>query len=92
VTATRSSAPLGVDVTRPLNEQTATQVTRSLEGQGGRPDTGKPAVKAPERFALALAYNPVRPRSGSPEVKRFLDSRKPVRPGAVQVLLVLRGA
>jgi hypothetical protein len=40
---------------------------------------------------LAMPYNPVRPRRDSAEVKRFLDERKPLRPGALQVLLVLRG-
>jgi hypothetical protein len=45
----------------------------------------------PDRQALALAYNPVRPRPGSAEVKRYLDNRKPGRPGTAQVLLVLRG-
>jgi hypothetical protein len=44
----------------------------------------------PERTALAVTYNPVRPPAGSAEVKRYFETRKPVRPGAVQVLLVLR--
>jgi outer membrane biosynthesis protein TonB len=56
-----------------------------------QPEPEKAGAKAPEHHALALAYNPVRPRPGSAEVKRFLDSRKPARPGTVQVLLVLRG-
>jgi hypothetical protein len=56
-----------------------------------RPEPDKASAKAPEHHALALAYNPVRPRPGSAEVKRFLDNRKPARPSTVQVLLVLRG-
>ena len=90
---TRPAAPLGVDPRKPLSENTADQVTAILAGQGGapRPDPSKPAVKPPEHQALVMAYNPVRPRPGSAEVKRFLDSRKQPRAGAVQVLLVLRG-
>ena len=93
---TRSSpkpaGSLGTDLHKPLSEQTAEQVAKALAGQGGaRPQPGKPAAKAPEQVALVLAYNPVRPRPGSPEVKRFLDGRQPTRPGTVQVLLVLRG-
>jgi len=50
------------------------------------------AGKGTERLALAVTYNPElgRPRPNSPEVKRYLDNRKPGQPGAVQVLLVLR--
>ena len=40
---------------------------------------------------LVLPYNPVRPKKDSVEVKRFLDERRPMRIGALQVLLVLRG-
>ncbi|HXG10356.1 MAG TPA: zf-HC2 domain-containing protein [Gemmataceae bacterium] len=90
----RSQALPGVDLRKPLAETTGDQVAQALTKQGGvpRPEPGKPAAKAPERLALALAYNPVRPRSGSAEVKRFLESRKPPREGTLQVLLVLRDA
>jgi hypothetical protein len=50
------------------------------------------AGKGAERLALAVTYNPERPKANSPEVKRYLESRKPARPGALQVLLVLREA
>ncbi len=40
---------------------------------------------------LVLPYNPVRPKKDSAEVKRFLEERRPLRAGAIQVLLVLRG-
>jgi hypothetical protein len=87
--------PLGTDVHQPLEGLTAVQVSQALAGQGGkpRPEPGKPAAKPPERHALVLAYNPAsaRPSPGSHEIKRFLDSRKPARPGTVRVLLVLRG-
>jgi hypothetical protein len=46
--------------------------------------------KVTERLALAVTYNPERPKPNSAEVKRYLESRKPARPGAIQVLLVLR--
>jgi hypothetical protein len=55
----------------------------------GRP-TGAPAGK-PRRSALVLRYGVARPSLGSAEVKRFLDARKPARPGTLQVVLVLRG-
>jgi len=54
------------------------------------PSARRPDAKTPERLALAMPYNPVRPLPNSPEIKRFLDNRKPRRPGTVPVLLVLR--
>ncbi len=91
-TSPKPAGPLGTDLHKPLSEQTAEQVAKALAGQGAaRPQPGKPAAKAPEHVALVLAYNPVRPRPGSPEVKRFLDARKPTKPGTIRVLLVLRG-
>lgn len=88
----RPTGPLGLDPKKPVSEGTADQVAKSLAGQGSapRPSPGQPAVKPPEYMALVLPYNPVRPRPGSAEVKHFLDGRKPARPGAIQVLLVLR--
>jgi hypothetical protein len=67
-------------------------VGRSLAGQGGapRPEPGKPSAKPPERFALVLAYNTVRPSTGSDEIKHFLETRKPLRSGTIRALLVLR--
>jgi hypothetical protein len=79
----RPKTPLGVDVRKSLAEQTAEQVKRALEGQ--------PAAKGSERLAILLPYNPVRPRpASSKEVKLFLDGRQELRPGTVQVLVVLR--
>jgi hypothetical protein len=88
----RSPEPSGIDPSKPLAELTARQLGQALGGQGvkPRPETGKPAAKTPETFALVLAYNPVRPSPGSDEIKRFLENRKPVRPGTIRVLLVLR--
>jgi hypothetical protein len=77
----RPKTPLGVDISKPLADQTADQVVKSLRGQGS----------PTERLAIVLPYNPVRPHpTSSKEVKRFLDSRKEPNPGTVQVLLVLR--
>lgn len=91
---TQSTSPFGIDPRKPLSEKTREEVLKVLTGQGGvpRPEPGKPGVKPAERLALALAYNPVRPRSDSFEVRRFLDQRKPPREGTLQVLLVLRDA
>jgi hypothetical protein len=77
----------GVDLRKPLAEQTADQVLGKF---GSRPASGKSATKGPQRQAVALAYNGVPPRAQSPEVKRFLASRKPARKGTLQVMLVLR--
>jgi hypothetical protein len=77
----RPKTPLGVDLRKPLADQTADQVVKSLKGQG----------TPTERLAIVLPYNPVRPRpASSKEVKLFLDSRKELRAGTVQTILVLR--
>jgi anti-sigma factor RsiW len=86
------TGPLGVDIRKPLSEKTGDEITKNLTGQGGvpRPEPGKITPKVSERLALVMPYNPVRPRSDSPEIKRFLAGRKAPRPGTVHVLLVLR--
>jgi hypothetical protein len=83
----------GLDPKKPLAEDTAEHLTRTLAGHGGasRTQPNTPAARAAEHLALVLPYNPVRPRANSDEVKRFLASRKPPRGGTVAVLLVLRG-
>ena len=83
VEAPKATGPLGTDLRKPLSEQTADQVAKSLEGN-------KSAAPAAAQQALALAYNPVLPPKNSPEVKRFLDSRKPPLPGTVRAIIVLR--
>jgi hypothetical protein len=80
----KETGSLGVDPRKPVSDQTAAQLEAALAGQGR-------AVAKPEHTMLAMPYNPVRPRHDSAEVKRFLDERKPLRPGTLQVLLVLRG-
>jgi hypothetical protein len=80
-----SRGPLGVDPSKPLSDQTADQVVNTVKNPGS-----KQPGKQPEHQALVLAYNPVRPNAGSAEVQKFLDGRKPARPGTVQLLLVLR--
>jgi hypothetical protein len=90
--AARAKAPRGVDLRKPLSEQTADQVVRSLSGpRPPRPEAGKPAGAPPaERSALVVAYRPVRPQpTSSKEVKQFLSGRKEHRPDTVQLLLVL---
>jgi hypothetical protein len=86
--------PLGVDLTQPLSKKTEEQVADALAGKGPpRPKPGEKATaKVPDRLALVLSYNPVRATpSSSKEIKQFLATRPGQRPGAVQVLLVLRG-
>jgi hypothetical protein len=88
----RAPGPLGTDPHMPLPELTASQVGEKLSGPAGKgTSAGGAPLRPPTRQALALAYNPVRPRPGSPEVRRFLDARKPPRPGTLQILLILRG-
>jgi hypothetical protein len=73
--------PLGVDLTRPLSDQTAQQIANHLEGQG------KDRADA-ERRAVAILYNspqPLVPR----EIKQLLDSRKEWRNGRAQVVFVV---
>jgi len=91
-TTPNATGSSGADPRNDLTDATARQVGQSLAGQGGapRPASGKPAAQPVENIALVLAYNPVRPSPGSEEIKHFLDSRKPARPGTIRVLLVLR--
>ncbi len=86
IAAPKETGPLGVDPRKPVSDQTAAQVAAAL-GQG-KPGAARPA----DHSLLVLPYNPVRPRHDSVEIKRFLDERKPLRPGALQVLLVLRNS
>ncbi len=86
IAAPKETGPLGVDPRKPVSDQTAAQVAASL-GQG-KPGAGRPA----DHSLLVLPYNPVRPRHDSVEIKHFLDERKPLRPGTLQVLLVLRNS
>jgi hypothetical protein len=73
-----------VDPKKPLSQTTGDQVAQTVVG-------GKTVAKGIERLAMALAYNPERPRPNSAEIKRFLEGRKAPRAGTLQVLLVVRG-
>jgi hypothetical protein len=73
----------------PLSEADRKQML-DLFRHDTRPLTAPARGAGKERLALAATYNPERPRPGSPEVKRYFESRKPLRPGALQVLIVLR--
>ena len=89
----KSRAPLGVDVRKPVSENTAAQVVQSLERPATpRRDSGKAAApKPPERLAVLVPYLPTRPRPpASKEIKQFLDSRKDRPQGTIQLFLVLR--
>jgi hypothetical protein len=77
----RPAAKPSLDPKKPLSETTGDQVAGAI---------GKPGAKGNEHLALALPYNPIRPRANSAELKRFLEGRKPPRPGTVQILLVVR--
>lgn len=81
----RATGPLGTDLTRPLADQTTEQLAQLLPRQ-----PGKPAEKLAEPNALVLSLPPARPNRGSAEIKRFLDGRKSIRTGSIQVMIVLR--
>ena len=68
----RPAAKPPVDPKKPLSETTGDQVAAAI---------GKPGAKGNEHLALALPYNPIRPRANSAELKRFLEGRK--RPRSV---------
>jgi hypothetical protein len=74
---------LGVDPIRTPAELIAARVEQAVAGQGASPP------QAP-KSALVLAAAPGCSPTVAPEVKHFLDSRKPARLHTLQVLLVLR--
>jgi anti-sigma factor RsiW len=89
---TAAAGSSSLDIHKPVSDQTASQIAAALTGQGGapsRPDGVKPA-KAPEHAALVIPYAPQHPGANSTEVKRFLENRKPARPGTLQLFLVIR--
>jgi hypothetical protein len=90
--APKPTAPLGLDVRKPIAMGAADAIVRSLEGKGGvpRPQPGKPAVKAPERLVVVGTCNPIHPNPKSSEIKRFLDNRKQRNDDTMQMLMILR--
>ena len=77
-------APPPVDISRPLDEQTAEQVAASLQGKG----TTRPGSTAKNLSAYVAMLSG--PRDRSLDLKLFLGSRLPARPGTLQVFLILR--
>jgi hypothetical protein len=90
--AAKPTAPLGLDVRKPIAMGAADAIVRNLEGKGGvpRPQPGKPAVKAPERLVVVGTCNPIHPNPKSSEIKRFLDNRKQRNDDTMQMLMILR--
>ncbi len=86
VAAPKEAGAAAVDPRKPLSDQTAAQVAAAL----GQPKAG--AKTANEHPVLVLPDGPLLPKHDSAEVKRYLDERKPLRTGAVPVLILLRGA
>ena len=77
--------PLGVDIHKPVEEKTASQLVQALSGQGpSRADLEKERV--PNRQAVLIHYPS---QAISREVKALVESRKEWRTGAVQVLFIL---
>jgi hypothetical protein len=73
-----------LDITRPLSEQTREDVAAALAGKRAP----RPGTNQPERSVLVLPLGGSRIKS--PELRRFLDQRRPAQTGTVQVFLVLR--
>jgi hypothetical protein len=69
-----------------LAELMGTDPTRAAPAEA----KSQAASHGPGRVVLVMAFSPVRSRPGSAEIKRFLESRTPARPGTLSVLLVLR--
>jgi len=90
----RTNGPLGLDPRTPISEVTTNQVVQALStGQGSAvrgTEPPKTEAKKVEPHGILLPFNPVRLGPGSVEVKKFLDGRKPLKTGAVQILLVVR--
>ena len=82
----KETGPLGVDPHKPVADAAAAQVAAAGPGRAGQVRR----QTASDHPVLVLPYNPVRPKRDSAEIKRFLEERKPMRPGTIQVLLVLR--
>jgi len=70
-----------IDIRKPLTESTRAAVDAALDGKGVPRPTG-------EGDSAVVVTMPNRNRT--PELKRFLDGRKPAVPETVQVFLVLR--
>jgi hypothetical protein len=85
-TAAWPTGPLGTDLHKPVSEQTSSQITAALAGQGGT----KPSGKKLEHQALVVPITPVHAAANSSEIKRYFDSRKPPRAGTLQLYLVIR--
>jgi len=78
-------------VLNPLSDADRKELAQLLRADLRPVTAAKPAAKA-ERLALLVAYNPERPQAGSPQLKRYFDSRRPLHTGGLQALLVLREA
>lgn len=85
-TAAWPTGPLGTDLHKPVSEQTSSQITAALAGQGG----AKPSEKKLEHQALVVPITPVHAAANSSEIKRYFDTRKPPRAGTLQLYLVIR--
>jgi hypothetical protein len=75
------SRPSAIDIHKPLSESTEVEVASALEGKGVPRPLG-------ERNAIFLSLSGS--RSPTPELRRFMDLRKPYQPGTIQLFLVLR--
>lgn len=75
---------------RELSDLLGTTIQPLAEQGGAKPDSAKPASKGMEHTGLLLTLPPIRPNRNSAEIKRFLEVRKPAKPEAVRVLIVVR--
>ncbi len=77
-----SGLPSGIDIHKPIQESTEADVASALDGNG----VPRPQVLQNTGIFLSLSGS----RSATPELRRFMSSRKPYRAGTIQLFLVLR--
>jgi hypothetical protein len=56
------------------------------------PEPARSGTSRAEHHSLLVPFSPLRPLPRSPDVKQFFENPPPVRPGSLQIILVLRGA
>jgi hypothetical protein len=91
-TGPNPKSPGDVTIRKPLSEETAAEVERSLKGQGGalRPQSSESQIGPSDRLAIVLPNDTGHRYGVSREVRQFLSHHKEARAGTLRVLLVVR--
>ncbi len=76
----RPRTPLGIDIRKPLEENTANALAQNF-----------PKNRTAEKLTMVLSYSPINAApQHSKEIKSFLEKRGERKPGTVPILLVMR--